>query len=96
MKNALRDFASLVGDTAVFILALVIAAGLGKAGADPWWLLVPGTLVGYAADNIRRQAVADRDRHYAELMFQTFALGDDKTITVEHFHSSKPRDGGAA
>jgi len=96
MKNFIKSQLPQVVDAAVMVFALALAAAMGKSGSDAWWLLLPGVLAGYVADNVRRRAEAARDRYYAELMFRTFALGEDKTITVEHFHSSKPRDGGAA
>ena len=79
-------------DGAVIVLGLVTSFIIGRAGLDPWWMLLPGFLAGYAATNIRRRAAAERDRAHAE--FFLTALRDGSDVTWSVVHSAAPAKGG--
>ncbi|MBB6306253.1 hypothetical protein [Xanthobacter tagetidis] len=72
-------------DGAVMVFGLGLAAAIGRAELDAWWLLIPGFLVGYAYDAGRRRAAAERDAHQAEALFAALRDGSDVTWNVVHF-----------
>lgn len=80
------------GDAFVVVIAIAVAAGIGKSGGSAWWLLIPAALIGYVIANACARAEAARDRHYAELLLAVLRDGNDVSWTIEHIDRPPPSD----